>query len=90
MANDTELPVLADLMALKVNGPTLVFLRPRQGFRDERLRAMTESLKNMKSQRPEFSEVTFIVMQSDFDIMAVGDADLERFGLTRLPATEKV
>jgi hypothetical protein len=91
MEDRTEPPVLADLMALKVNGPALVFIRPQRRLPDDELRRAADSFKNMRRDGhfAAFPHLKFVIIPSDFDIMAVGDVELERLGLTRLPTPEK-
>jgi hypothetical protein len=90
MDDKTEPPVLADMMALKINGPTLVFLRARRHLPQEALQAINEHIVRARSHGPLalFEQVKFIVLPCDFDIMVMGDVDLERAGLTRLAASE--
>jgi hypothetical protein len=84
MDGKTELPVLADLMALKIEGPAIVFLRPRARWPAEKMEAVAQHLLRIGSH----TGVTFVLVEHDVDIMAAGDVDLERCGLTRLPSLE--
>lgn len=92
MDGKNEPPVLADLMALKIEGPALVFVRPRGRLSDIELRRVADSFKNARhtGELAAFDHVRFVIVPHDFDIMAAGDVDLERFGLTRLPIAEPV
>jgi hypothetical protein len=84
MEDRTEPPVLADLMALKLEGPAIVFLRPRLPWPAERMEIVARHLQRIAHQ----SGAEFVLLSHDVDIMAIGEADLERYGLTRLPSME--
>lgn len=75
-----RMPVLAGLMALKVDGPTTVILRPRRRLAVEEMIAVRDSLHQIATEN-----VRFVLVASEFDIMAVGDAELEHVGVTQLP-----
>lgn len=88
MPADQEL-VLADLAALRIDGPAIVFLRPRKDIYDGALYSDSdracfhESVARLSRMMP--TGVMLVSVDHDLDIMAVGHAEIEKLGYVKVP-----
>lgn len=90
MADTDESQALADMMALKIDGPAIVILRPRYHMSRDSLEGFRESFKRARlhGELAAFPQVTFLILPCDFDVMVMGDVELEQAGLARLAPSE--
>jgi hypothetical protein len=86
MSNTTDkavpdIEVLADLAALKISGPAIVFFRPRRPMSLDQVEEIHKAAVAMSRRE---TNVSFVMLRWDLDIMAVGEVELERYGLRRI------
>lgn len=86
MDEQTEPSKLADMMAVKFDGPALVFLRPREHIPGDMLARFADHFKRARDNGDlaDFAHVKFVFVPHGFDVMVMGDVELERAGLARL------
>jgi hypothetical protein len=73
--------VLADMASLSTVGECVLFIRPRRQLSDVENQNVEECCNFMMRRSPHQA----FVLPHDFDIMAVGDAQLTKVGLMRIP-----
>lgn len=78
-------PILADQMALKIDGPAVIFIRPREWLPNDTAERVTRDLNRLSH---EMRLGKFVLVPPNFDIMAVGDVELEHYGLRRISREE--
>lgn len=80
MADSEREWILVDLANFRADGPALLFIRPRRALTEEEERCVRMSTASMR-----IPGVQVWNVPHDFDLLAVGEAELERIGWTKLP-----
>lgn len=83
--------LLADAMALTVDGPATIFIRPRRQMTKDDEDAAAWSMAELSKMivRQTGAQVVCILLPHDFDVMVAGEAELANLGLARIPLPEK-
>lgn len=88
MSTENDVPaLLADGLALTINGPTIIFVRPRRQLSDaeEKNAGRWGVVVGHELTRRHGVSVFFQIIPHDFDIMVAGEAELKQVGLMRIP-----
>ncbi len=73
---------LADFAVFTITGPSLLFVRPREPIPVERAEAILTQFRQLKFASP---DVQIVLLPHNFDVFAVGEAELAQRGLVRIP-----
>jgi hypothetical protein len=82
MADDREKEfLLADLASLRLDGPCVLFLRPKRELTQDELMSVARIGDHLG-----VPGLRVVVVGADFEIMAAGEAELQALGWTKIPA----
>lgn len=74
---------LADLVSLTLDEPALLFVRARRPMTDEEFSAFAHGLTYL----PRLPGVKTVAVPHDVELFCVGEAELQKIGWTKIPAS---